>query len=105
LNKNFKGFKFVKGGLSGSCIKPIALNYIYEIRQSVSIPIIGMGGITCFQDMLEFFAVGADAVQVGTANFTHPDISEKLVLELDNFMKQQNYSVLSELIRDLRHEN
>jgi dihydroorotate dehydrogenase (NAD+) catalytic subunit len=105
LNKDLKGFKFVKGGLSGSCIKPIALNFIYEIRQYVSIPIIGMGGITCFQDMLEFFAVGADAVQIGTANFTHPDISEKLVLELDNLMKQQNYSVLSELIRDLRHEN
>jgi len=97
-------FKYIKGGLSGSCIKPIALNFIYEIRQHVSIPIIGMGGISCFQDMLEFFAVGADAIQVGTANFTHPDLSETLVSELNNFMKQQNYESLAELVKDLRYE-
>lgn len=99
------GFKFVKGGLSGNCIKPIALNFIYEIRQHVSIPIIGMGGISCFQDMLEFFAVGADAIQIGTANFTHPDLSEKLVLELNNFMNEQNYGCLAELIKDLRNDD
>jgi len=98
------GFKYIKGGMSGSCIKPLALNFIYEIRQHVSIPIIGMGGISCFQDMLEFFAVGADAIQVGTANFTHPDLSETLVSELNNFMKQQNYESLAELVKDLRYE-
>ncbi len=105
INKNMKGFKFIKGGLSGSCIKPIALNFIYEIRQHVSIPVIGMGGIIDFQDMLEFFAVGADAIQIGTANFTHPDLSEKLVSELTDFMKQKNYSSLIELVGDLRNEN
>ncbi|MEI8389330.1 MAG: dihydroorotate dehydrogenase [bacterium] len=105
INNNFKGFKFIKGGLSGSCIKPLALNFIYEIRQHTAIPIIGMGGISSFQDMLEFFAVGADAVQIGTANFTHPDISEKLVDELNSFMKQQNYSSLDDLLNNLRYEN
>ncbi|OGH94422.1 MAG: dihydroorotate dehydrogenase B catalytic subunit [Candidatus Melainabacteria bacterium GWA2_34_9] len=104
INKNLKGFKSIKGGLSGSCIKPLALNFIYEIRQHIAIPIIGMGGISCFQDMLEFFAVGADAVQIGTANFTHPDLSDTLVIELNNFMKQQNYGSLAELVRDLRYE-
>ncbi len=102
LNKNLKGFNFVKGGLSGSCIKPIALNFIYEIRQNVSIPIIGMGGIYCLDDMLEFFAVGADAIQIGTANFTHPNIAERLIFELNNLMQQQNYSSLNELVKDLR---
>lgn len=102
LNKNNAGFKFIKGGLSGSCIKPMALNFIYEIRNHISIPIIGMGGITCFQDMLEFFAVGADAVQIGTANFTHPDISENLAFELESFMNANNYANLCELINDLR---
>jgi dihydroorotate dehydrogenase (NAD+) catalytic subunit len=102
LNKGQKGFKFVKGGLSGSCIKPIALNFIYEIRNYVSIPIIGMGGISCLQDMLEFLAVGADAVQIGTANFTHPNISEKIVFELQDFMKNNGYTNLSELKSDMR---
>jgi len=105
INKNSKGFKYIKGGLSGSCIKPLALNFIYEIRQHISIPIIGMGGISCFQDILEFFAVGADAIQIGTANFTHPDLSERLVLELNNFMQQQHYGSLAELVKDLRDEN
>lgn len=102
LNNDYKGFKFIKGGLSGSCIKPMALNFIYEIRKHVSIPIIGMGGITCLQDMLEFFAVGADAVQIGTANFTHPDLSQKLVFELQEFMNSQKYSSLEELKEGLR---
>ena len=105
INNNFKGFKFLKGGLSGSCIKPLALNFIYEIRQHISIPIIGMGGISSFQDVLEFFAVGADAVQIGTANFTHPDLSEKLVTELNSFMKQQNYGCLDDLLKNLRYKN
>ncbi len=55
LNQNANGFKFTKGGLSGNCIKPIALNFIYEIRQHISIPIIGMGGISCFEDMPGIF--------------------------------------------------
>lgn len=104
INKDFRGFKFIKGGMSGSCIKPIALNFIYEIRKHVSIPIIGMGGVADFQDMLEFFAVGADAVQVGTANFIHPNISENLVIDLKNFMKQNNYNSMSELMSDLRNK-
>jgi len=105
INKNYKSFKSIKGGLSGGCIKPIALNFIYEIRQHIDIPIIGMGGISDFQDMLEFFAVGADAIQIGTANFTHPDLSEKLVLELNSFMRQQNYASMAELMKNLRGLN
>lgn len=102
LSNDYKGYKFIKGGMSGACIKPIALNFIYEIRKYISIPIIGMGGITCLQDMLEFFAVGADAVQVGTVNFTYPDLSERLVGELEEFMKNYGYGSLKELIKDLR---
>jgi len=105
LNKYFKGFKYIKGGMSGNAVKPIALNFIYEIRQHISVPIIGMGGISCFTDMLEFFAVGAEAVQTGTANFTHPDLSERLVAELCDFMKQHNYASLKEMISDLRLQN
>ncbi len=107
IQKNYENkknsFKSIKGGLSGSCIKPVALNFIYEIRAHISIPIIGMGGIAKFQDVLEFFTVGADAVQIGTANFTYPDLSGKLVSELNSFMKQNGYSSLEELVKALRY--
>lgn len=105
LNKDYKGFKFIKGGMSGPCIKPIALNFIFEIRKHVRIPIIGMGGITTLADMLEFFAAGADAVQIGIGTFTDPNLSEKLVFELNNFIKDNKYNSLQELISSLRGEN
>src|SRR5690625_5712857 len=60
------------GGLSGPAIKPIAIRMIYEVKQHVSIPIIGMGGIQDAEDVLEFLLAGADAVAVGTANFQNP---------------------------------
>ncbi len=102
VNKDYKGFKFIKGGLSGSCIKPLALNFIYEIRKSIEIPIIGIGGITGINDILEFFAAGSDAIQIGTGNFTHPNLSEKLAFELKEFMKINGYNNLQELISSLR---
>src|SRR5690625_1864811 len=60
------------GGLSGAAIKPIAIRMIYEVKQHVSIPIIGIGGIQNAEDVLEFLLAGADAVAVGTANFQNP---------------------------------
>ena len=104
FSEDYKDYKFIKGGMSGNCIKPIALNFIYEIKNHISIPVIGMGGITCLQDMLEFFAVGADAVQVGTANFTSPDLSEKLVFELEDFMRKYNYNNLQDMVQNLRNK-
>ena len=105
FNKDHKVYKFIKGGLSGNCIKPMALNFIYEIKKHVDIPIIGMGGISTLEDMLEFFAVGSDAIQIGTANFTHPNISEKLAAELNAFIEKQGYNNLQELIKSLRGAN
>ena len=64
----------VLGGLSGPAIRPIAVRMVYECRQAVKIPIIGMGGIMNANDALEFTIAGADAVQVGTANFIDPFI-------------------------------
>jgi len=105
LKHDNKGFNYIKGGLSGRCIKPLALNFIYEIREHIDIPIIGMGGITNLNDILEFFAVGADAVQIGTATFTHPNISEQLTLELANFMKDNGHSNIQMLKNSLRRQN
>jgi len=104
FNSNNKGFKFTKGGLSGSCIKPIALNFIYEIRNYIDIPIIGMGGITCIQDILDFMAVGADAIQIGTASFTYPNISETLTNKLKDYMKNNKISNIKDLQKYLRGE-
>lgn len=101
VNGNFKKTA-VGGGLSGKCIKPIALSFIDRISKVVDIPIIGMGGIHTLQDVLEFFAVGAKAVQIGTANFTHPDVAEKLVNELEEFMGVNGFKTLDELQKKLR---
>ncbi|CDZ99447.1 Dihydroorotate dehydrogenase B (NAD(+)), catalytic subunit [Jeotgalicoccus saudimassiliensis] len=71
------------GGLSGPAIKPVALNMVYQVRQALpDIPIIGMGGIASVDDVLDFISVGADAVAVGTMNFTNPYICKELIDEL-----------------------
>ena len=103
---NFNGTKvaksLVQGGLSGKCVKPVALSMVKRIKEAVTLPIIGLGGISSLGDMLEFVAVGADAVQIGTENFTTPDIAEKLVCELAEFIAQQGFRDFSELKEELR---
>ncbi|UFU00969.1 dihydroorotate dehydrogenase [Radiobacillus kanasensis] len=79
------------GGLSGPAIKPIAIRMIYEVRQEVSIPIIGMGGITSAEDVLEFLLAGANAVAVGTANFLDPFICPKIIEALPNVLQRYGY--------------
>jgi dihydroorotate dehydrogenase (NAD+) catalytic subunit len=71
------------GGLSGPAIKPITLRLVWEAQKAVKIPIIGLGGIETVEDVLEYLAVGASSVQVGTASFTDPGVSQRLVEELD----------------------
>lgn len=92
----------VTGGYSGAGIKPVALNAVYRISKVVNIPIIGIGGIENIDDVLEFFAAGAKAVQIGTANFTYPDIAEKLVYELEKIISQNGYKNIEELQKELR---
>jgi len=69
----------VVGGLSGPAIKPIALRCVHQVRQSVGIPIVGVGGIMTLDDCMEFFVAGASAVQIGTANFAEPIVSTRLL--------------------------
>jgi len=70
------------GGLSGPAIKPVALRIVYEVAQVVSIPIVGIGGVTSLDDVLDFLACGAVAVQVGTALFADPELPVRLGDEL-----------------------
>ena len=93
----------VQGGLSGKCIKPVALSMIKRIADVVKIPIVGIGGISNYMDMLEFFSVGAEAVQIGTENFTNPNVTENILKDLENFMKENNFKTLDELKRSLRN--
>jgi dihydroorotate dehydrogenase (NAD+) catalytic subunit len=94
--------KMLQGGLSGRAIKPVALGAVYRLSKAVDIPIIGMGGICSFEDVLEFLAVGADAVQIGTANFTCPDLSGNIVNQLAKFMADNGFKNLDEIKYELR---
>lgn len=80
----------VIGGLSGPAIKPVALRMVHQVCKAVSIPVVGMGGIVCAEDVLEFILVGAHAVQVGTYNFMRPDNAFRLVEEVRALAKSYN---------------
>lgn len=82
--------KNVTGGLSGPAIKPIALAKVWEVYNAVKIPIVGMGGIANFEDALEFFLVGASAVQVGTMNFVSPNIGATLAEQIEHYFSTEN---------------
>ena len=79
------------GGLSGPAIKPVAIRMIYEVKQHVSIPIIGMGGIQDAKDVLEFLLAGADAVAVGTANFQNPFACPEIIDELPSVLDKYGF--------------
>ncbi len=87
----------VNGGLSGPAIKPIALAKVLEISRKVDIPIIGIGGIMNWQDVVEFMIVGASAVQIGTLNFIDPTAPEKIIKQLEDYCIASNVEKLSNL--------
>jgi dihydroorotate dehydrogenase (NAD+) catalytic subunit len=87
----------IVGGLSGPAIRPIAVRMVYECRQAVKLPIIGMGGIATADDVLEFMIAGATAVQVGTANFVDPFIWKTLLEGLRGYMVQHGMARLADL--------
>ncbi len=92
----------ISGGYSGVGVKPVAVGAVMRIAKTVDIPVIGIGGIETLEDVLEFMAAGADAVQIGTANFTHPDTAQRLVFELNEYITKNNFKNLDELKRKLR---
>lgn len=88
----------VTGGLSGPCIKPIAIRMVHDVYQAVKIPLIGMGGIMNAEDAIEFMLAGASAVAVGTANFIDPLASVKVVDGIRDYMESMSISDLREII-------
>lgn len=90
-------FNNVTAGLSGPCIKPIALRMVHEVFQAVNVPIIGLGGITNWKDAIEFIMAGADAIQIGSANFIKPDISLDIINGIEGFMEEEGIKDLKEI--------
>ncbi len=87
----------ISGGLSGPAIKPVALAKVLEIKRNVDIPIIGIGGISNWQDVIEFMIVGASAVQLGTINFIDPSAAGKILTQLEEYCTKYGVTKLSEL--------
>ncbi len=98
---NTDNFKYmlgnVTGGISGQCLKPVALRIVKELIENISIPVIGVGGIFNINDAVEFFAMGATAVQIGTANFINPMIMIDLIDKLSKFMDSSNIKSVNEI--------
>ncbi|MCI5194295.1 MAG: dihydroorotate dehydrogenase [Candidatus Electrothrix sp. AU1_5] len=92
----------VIGGLSGPAIKPVALRMVWQVAQAVSLPVIGIGGITTADDALEFFLAGASAVQVGTANFYDPSAAENIVQGITAYLQEQGEDRVVDIIGTLK---
>jgi len=95
----------VTGGLSGPCVKPVALRMTWQTALAVKIPVIGLGGIACWQDAVEFLLAGATAVQVGTYNFIDPTASLKIIEGIEDYCKRHGFGCISELVGKLKIEN
>ena len=92
----------VVGGLSGPCIRPIAVRLVYEAAQALSIPVIGIGGITCARDAIEFLIAGASAIQIGTVSFINPGAPDEILSELAEYLLQHRISRLEHLVGSIK---
>ena len=88
----------VTGGLSGPCVKPVAVRMVWQVAHAVQIPVVGLGGISCAEDALEFLMAGAKAVQVGTANFIDPAVTVKIVDGLQDYCQRHKIADINEII-------
>ncbi len=91
----------VTGGLSGPAVKPVALRMVWQVAQNVSIPVIGLGGIMNATDAIEFFLAGASAIQVGTANFIDPAASVKIVKGINQYLDDNNFESIQDIVGKL----
>ena len=92
----------ITGGLSGPAIKPVALRMVWQVVQTVNVPVVGIGGIMTAKDALEFLVAGAVAVQVGTANFINPHATIDIIDGIETFLMEKNISDISDIIATLK---
>ena len=88
----------ITGGLSGACVKPIALRMVWQVAKAVKIPVVGLGGIMCATDAIEFLLAGASAVQIGTANFIDPAITVKIIEGINDYLDENGCKSVKEII-------
>jgi len=86
------------GGLSGPAVKPVALRMVWQVASAIKIPVVGMGGISCWQDAVEFILAGASAVAIGTANFVNPLVIPEIHAGLTQYMMDQGVKTVGELV-------
>ena len=86
------------GGVSGPIVKPVAVRMVYQVAQAVNIPIIGMGGISCAEDAIEFLLAGASAVSVGTANFHNPAVTLEVIDGIEAYMKKNGFENVKDMV-------
>ncbi|MDO4345450.1 MAG: dihydroorotate dehydrogenase [Eubacteriales bacterium] len=97
IKKKAPVFNNTYAGLSGPAIKPIALRMVHQVAKAVSIPVMGLGGITTWQDAVEFIMAGATVVQVGTATFMKPDISMEIIEGMERYLQENGYENIGEI--------
>jgi dihydroorotate dehydrogenase (NAD+) catalytic subunit len=88
----------ITGGLSGSCVKPVALRMVWQVAKAVKIPVVGLGGISNATDAVEFMLAGASAIEIGTANFIDPAVSEKVAFGITDYCERNGFQKVTELI-------
>lgn len=92
----------VTGGLSGPCVKPVALRMVWQVAKAVKIPVIGLGGIMNATDAVEFFLAGASAIEIGTANFIDPAVTLKVVDGINDYLERHGCKSVSEIVGALK---
>ena len=95
----------VTGGLSGPCVKPVALRMVWQTAKAVRIPVIGLGGIASWRDAVEFMLAGATAVQIGTSNFVDPTVSLKVIDGIAAYCERHGFHHASELVGALETDS
>ena len=88
----------ITGGLSGACVKPVALRMVWQVAKAVKIPVIGLGGISSATDAIEFMLAGASAIQIGTANFIDPAITVKVADGIEEYLSRHGFKSVSEIV-------
>lgn len=88
----------ITGGLSGPCVKPVALRMVWQVAKVVKIPVVGLGGISCANDAIEFLLAGASAIQIGTANFIDPTVTIKVIDGINDYLDQNGFTSVKEII-------
>ena len=98
VNRMRPALSTVTGGLSGPAIRPVAVRMVWQVAKAVSLPIIGLGGISSTNDAIEFFLAGASAVQIGTYSFVDPSISISIVEGIENYLMSKGFSDIKDII-------